>query len=168
MKVDKYMMRTIIILAVLGSLLLVLNSSSAPQKAEAQYLATDFEGLKIDAAGKEIRTIASDSGIGQKTGQGTTYYLVGNLKDVRGEVATVKGIQRTSFSGEIAFQVQKDEKGAITMTLWNLNLLSPGVETGSGKSGVIGLNLESPPYKVSYDQRTESVSSTSLASLCLS
>jgi len=151
------MMRTIIILAVLGSFLLGLNSSSAPLKAETPYLATDFKGLKVDAASKEIQTIAPGSVESSKTGQSRTYYLVGNLKDVRGEVVTDKGASQTSFSGEIAFQIRQDEKGALTMNLWNLNLLSPGVETGSGSSGVIGLNLQSPPYEVSYDQRTGSI-----------
>lgn len=87
------------------------------------------------------------------------YYLLGNIADAKGLITSDKGKQQTTFSGETIIKVLPGKGGALTMSLLSLNLLSPGVQTKSGSSGVIGLNLEKPPYKINYDQKTGALSS---------
>jgi len=82
------------------------------------------------------------------------YFLVGNLDDVRAVVATDAGEQQTSFKGEIAFVAEPDDRGDLNLILTRLNLVSSGVATKKGESGVIGLNLAEPEYKSTYDSKT--------------
>jgi hypothetical protein len=86
------------------------------------------------------------------------YFLVGNLDDIRAVVATDAGEQQTSFKGEIAFVAEPGDKGDLSLVLTRLNLVSSGVATKKGESGVIGLNLaaqgDKPEYQASYDSRT--------------
>lgn len=82
--------------------------------------------------------------------KGKVYYLVGNLKEIKGEVDG----QGTVFQGQIGFRVVLDQKGQLTLSLHRLSLVSKGVTTARGNSGVIGLVLADPEAKVSYDWRT--------------
>jgi hypothetical protein len=86
------------------------------------------------------------------------YFLVGNLEDVKGVVVTDAGEQQTSFRGEIAFSAVPNDRGDMILVLTRLNLVSSGVATKKGDSGVIGLSLVSqgdkPEYRTSYDSRT--------------
>jgi len=86
--------------------------------------------------------------------QEENYYLVGNLEDVKGVVVTDAGEQQTSFRGEIAFVAEPGDRGDLKLVLTRLNLVSSGVATKKGDSGVIGLNLVEPEYRISYDSRT--------------
>ena len=86
------------------------------------------------------------------------YFLVGSLKDIRAVVVTDTGEQQTSFRGEIAFLAEPGNRGDLNLVLTRLNLVSSGVATEKGDSGVIGLNLvaqgDEPEYQASYDART--------------
>lgn len=85
---------------------------------------------------------------------GKVYYLLGNLDKVRGTVTTDAGAQETSFQGEVGFQVVPDKDGQMTFILESFNLVSPGVQTKKGDSGVIGINLADAGSKASYDAKT--------------
>ncbi|HII07362.1 MAG TPA: hypothetical protein HA349_08655 [Methanotrichaceae archaeon] len=85
--------------------------------------------------------------------QEKNYRLIGNLEDVKGVVTTDAGEQQTSFGGEIAFMAVPGDRGDLTLVLTGLNLVSSGVATKEGNSGVIGLDLVEPEYKASYDSR---------------
>lgn len=95
--------------------------------------------------------------------QGESYSLVGNLEDIRAVVVTDAGEQQPRFKGEIAFSVTTGERGDLNLVLTRLNLVSGGVATGKGDSGVIGLSLvaqgDLPEYRTSYDSRTGAFSS---------
>jgi len=84
-------------------------------------------------------------------GQKESYSLVGNLEEVRAVIVTDKGEQQTSFNGMIAFSASPGEKGSMKLVLTRLNLISRGVATAKGDSGVIGLSLVEPEYGSSYD-----------------
>ncbi len=90
--------------------------------------------------------------------QEESYFLVGSLDDIKAVVATDAGEQQTSFKGEIAFEAEPDERGDLSLVLTRLNLVSSGVATEKGDSGVIGLDLvaqgDEPEYTASYDSRT--------------
>jgi len=85
------------------------------------------------------------------------YYLVGNLKDIRGKVITDRGSQEVEFSGAIGFQVATGQKGELIMSLVRLNLLVKGASTTKGDSGLIGLMLAEPAFRMDYDPRTGAV-----------
>lgn len=82
------------------------------------------------------------------------HYLVGNFDQIRGTVNTDAGPQHTSFRGEVAFQVVSNEMNEISLVLKRLNLVSEGVPTKSGDSGVIGLVLAKPEYVAGYNSQT--------------
>lgn len=86
------------------------------------------------------------------------YFLVGSLEDVRAVVVTDAGEQQTSFKGEIAFVAEPRDRGGLNLVLTRLNLVSSGVATKKGDTGVIGLNLvaqgDKPEYQATYDART--------------
>jgi len=82
------------------------------------------------------------------------YYLTGNLKDATGTVVTDKGSQRTSFTGSLGFRVVQSEKGLL-LYLFDLNLVSKGVATEKGETGILGLELLDAEQKaMSYDPRS--------------
>jgi hypothetical protein len=93
------------------------------------------------------------------TEQGESYNLVGNLEDIGAVVVTDAGEQQTRFRGEIAFSVTPGARGNLNLVLTRLNLVSSGVATKRGNSGVIGLSLTEPEYRTSYDTRTGTFSS---------
>ena len=93
------------------------------------------------------------------TKQEQNYYLVGNLDQARATINTDLGPQQTTFRGEIAFMATSDDKGQLKLELKRLNLISNGVSTKKGNSGVIGLNLDEYDAKTSYDQKTGKISS---------
>jgi hypothetical protein len=76
-----------------------------------------------------------------------TYYLVGNVDQVKGKVDK----QETSFRGQIGFRVVTGKEGQLTFFLDKLNLMATGVPTDSGNSGIISLVLVKPESKMSYD-----------------
>jgi len=82
------------------------------------------------------------------------YFLVGTLDDIKAVIVTDAGEQQTSLKGEIVFATEPDERGDLSLVLTRLNLVSSGVATKKGESGVIGLNLAEPEYKGTYDSRT--------------
>ncbi len=79
-----------------------------------------------------------------------TYYLVGNIDQVKGKVDE----QETSFRGQIGFRVVAGQEGQLTLFLDKLNLVSAGVPTDSGNSGIISLVLAKPGAKMSHDSIT--------------
>ncbi|MCS7240738.1 MAG: hypothetical protein NZ651_05800 [Candidatus Bipolaricaulota bacterium] len=86
--------------------------------------------------------------------QGAEYYLTGNFKEIFGTVVTDKGEQRGEFFGTIGFRVVPGEKG-LALYLVEFNLVSKGVPTEKGDSGLLSLRLfdlfEKP---LSYDPRS--------------
>ena len=154
------MLKRICLTVTIGLLLLSLTSIGEPERAVPQYLLGNIKDLKVvEEAEKDDQIVAPGLGTVSQAKKGETYYLIANLKDAQGTVTTDIGVQQTSFGGEIAFQISTDDKGATVMNLQRLNLVSPGVQTKSGSSGVIGLNLISAPYKVNYDPRGGQISS---------
>ena len=91
--------------------------------------------------------------------QGSEYSLTGNLQEVQASVVTSKGEASTTFFGALGFMVLVSEKGDTTVTLDTLNLVSKGVPTGNGDSGLISMWLAAPGYKVSYDPKSQQLSS---------
>jgi hypothetical protein len=85
------------------------------------------------------------------------FYLMGNLGDREGIVETEKGRQRTSFMGSIGFRVLTQEKETLQVVLSRLNLVSKGVPTENGESGVIGLSLAASGFQLEYNPRTGEV-----------
>lgn len=85
--------------------------------------------------------------------EGKTYYLIGSLDKVSGTILTDAGEQETTFQGEIGFKVVTDSKGTKTFVLETLNLVSAGVRTGKGNTGVLGVTLSDSP-RASYDPAT--------------
>lgn len=91
-------------------------------------------------------------------GQQSEYYLVANFREVPGAVVTDKGEQRTTFFGSIGFRVVSTEKGLL-LYLFDFNLVSPGVPTGKGNSGLISLRMSGGFDKpMPYDPRSGLVS----------
>ena len=84
-----------------------------------------------------------------------TYYLVSNIDQVKGKVDE----QETSFRGQIGFRIITDREGQLTLFLNKLNLVSTGVPTDSGNSGIISLVLLKPESKMSYDPSTGQLTS---------
>jgi len=98
-----------------------------------------------------VGLLVSLTAVGQKLPE---YYLTGNLGDVSGTVTTDKGGQRTSFSGSIGFRVVQSEKGLL-LYLFDLNLISKGVPTEKGDSGLLGLELfDAEGKSMMYDPRS--------------
>lgn len=91
--------------------------------------------------------------------QGAEYYLTGNFKELPGTVTTDKGEQRTSFFGAIGFRVVQSEKGLL-LYLIEFNLVSKGIPTEKGDSGLVSLRLFDDFEKpLSYDPRSGRASS---------
>jgi hypothetical protein len=109
----------------------------------------------------------------QKPAEGSTgsiapggeQYLVADLKDAKAIIATDAGEKETLFNGEIAFQAATGQKGELTLRLKRFNLVSKGVATKQGSSGVIGLALSDPEYTVTYDPQKGTISSDFQATL---
>ena len=78
------------------------------------------------------------------------YLLIGNIDNVKGTIKTDKGIQDTVFRGQLTFKATPDEKGKLNLALIRLNLLSKGVRTTRGNTGVIGLSLANPVSPAMY------------------
>ena len=81
------------------------------------------------------------------------YFLTGNLRDVKALVTTGKGEQRTSFTGAIGFRVVPTAKG-LALYLTELNLVSKGVPTSRGRTGLTSLWLKAEEAKLSYNPKT--------------
>lgn len=88
------------------------------------------------------------------------YLLIGKIDNVEGTIKTDKGVQDTVFSGQLTFKATLDEKGTFNLALIRLNLLSKGVRTSRGDTGVIGLSLAKPTYPVKYSDGQFDVQST--------
>jgi len=89
--------------------------------------------------------------LGQKPPE---YYLTGNFKEAPGIVATDKGDQQTNFFGSIGFRVVPTEKGLL-IYLFNFNLISRGVPTQKGDTGLLSLRLlEALEKPMTYDPRS--------------
>lgn len=82
-----------------------------------------------------------------------THYLRGNIEKAEGFAVTQKGQQGGSFFGSIGFDVWAQEKGSPRVQLSRLNLVSSGVRTPEGESGVIGITLDGPFGAVEYNPR---------------
>lgn len=91
--------------------------------------------------------------------QTTNYYLIANLDQAKAAVRMERGQEETTFQGEIAFQVIPGEKGALSLQLKRLNLVSSGVASIIGDTGVIGLVLADEDSRVSYNSRSGKLSS---------
>lgn len=86
------------------------------------------------------------------------YYLTGNITEATGTVTTDKGEQRTNFFGSVGLRVIPTEKGLL-LFLFNFNLISKGVPTEKGDSGLLSLRLADAQDKgMSYDPRSGRVS----------
>ena len=89
----------------------------------------------------------------QEIEQSSQNYLIGKISQ-GGMVETEEGLQDTTFEGEIRFIATQGEKGELELTLDRLNLISPGVKTERGDTGLIGISLEQPGIPVRYDSDT--------------
>jgi len=89
----------------------------------------------------------------QETIRGNSYYLTGDITQ-KGIVKTGGKDQDTTFEGEIRFLVTQGKNGEVMLSLDRLNLVSKGVMTEKGDSGVIGINLEKSEVPVRYDPKT--------------
>ncbi len=85
--------------------------------------------------------------------QPSEYYLTGNLQEVPGTVTTDKGDQRTVFFGSLGFRVVPTEKGLL-LYLFQLNLVSKGVPTERGDSGLLSLRLPEFEKPMTYDPKS--------------
>ncbi|MGC9530617.1 MAG: hypothetical protein ACP5G2_08485 [Candidatus Bipolaricaulaceae bacterium] len=85
--------------------------------------------------------------------QREVYYLTGNIPEASGTVSTDKGDRRVTFFGAVAFRVVPGARGSLGLSLIGLNLVSAGLATERGPSGVLGLDLmgEAP---LQYDPRS--------------
>jgi len=83
-----------------------------------------------------------------------THYLRGNVEKAEGIAVTEKGQEEGSFFGTIGFEIWAQEKGDPRLQLSNLSLVSPGVRTPEGPSGVLGITLDGPFGAVEYNPRT--------------
>ena len=88
-----------------------------------------------------------------------THYLRGNIEKTEGVVVTGRTQQEGSFFGSIGFDVWASEEGEQRVQLSRLNLVSPGVRTGEGESGVISLSLGGSSAPVEYNPRTGDLTS---------
>jgi hypothetical protein len=79
------------------------------------------------------------------------HYLIANLKDLQGTIATDEGEQEISFRGAIGFKVIPEEKGKPSLHLIRLNLLADGAPTSMGETGLIGMVLEGSEYEAEFD-----------------
>ena len=82
------------------------------------------------------------------------FYLMGNIDDREATVEADTGRQGASFAGSIGFRVLAQEKETVQVILSRLNLVSEGVKTERGESGVIGLSLAEAGFKLEYNPRT--------------
>ena len=85
------------------------------------------------------------------------YFLIGNLARSMAIVTTEGKRREAVFQGEIAFRATQGEKGQLQLNLERLNLVSEGMVSMIGDTGVIGLNLlqdEDQEYDVAYNTRT--------------
>ncbi len=85
------------------------------------------------------------------------FYLMGNIDEGEASVEAGERGQSTSFVGSIGFRVLAQEKQPIQVILSRLNLVSKGVETERGESGVIGLLLAGAGFEMEYNPRTGEV-----------
>jgi hypothetical protein len=85
------------------------------------------------------------------------FYLVGNIEEGEATIEADKGRQRTSFTGSIGFHVLSQKKGAHQVVLSRLNLVSKGLRTERGETGVIGVSLAEDGFKLEYSPRTGEV-----------
>ena len=92
--------------------------------------------------------------------QDKTIYLIANLEGAKATITTDVGKQQTVFNGEIAFQIRENN-----LVLKRLNLVSKGVKTKQGPSGLIGLNLVADEYKTIYDPQKGTVNGEFRATL---
>jgi hypothetical protein len=142
-------------------LMMLAISSASPtcaQKIDAgsQTLSpASLKNLNIPDLKLQVPAQSSTGSAAQQAEQ----YLVADLKDAKATIATDAGEKETLFNGEIAFQVEAGQKGELALRLKRFNLVSKGVETKQGSSGVIGLALSDPEYKVTFDQRKGTISS---------
>lgn len=117
-----------------------------------------FSVSQVGAKAQEKPTTAQER-------QGKRYYLIANLDQAKATVELEKGQQKTTFEGEIAFEVIPGEKGTLSLQLARLNLVSSGVTAMIGDTGVIGLVLADEGAKASYNSRTGELSSGFQATL---
>jgi len=83
-----------------------------------------------------------------------THYLHGNIDETEGFAVTGKGQQGSSFFGSIGFKVWEQEKEEPQIHLSRLNLVSTGVPTSEGESGVMSLWLAESSVPLEYQPRT--------------
>ena len=84
------------------------------------------------------------------------YYLTGNF-ETKGVVETDRGTQDAALSGSIGFQVS-GEKGNLRVALIVFNIVSKGVPTKRGDTGILGLSLLGPLAELGYSARGAEVS----------
>jgi len=88
-----------------------------------------------------------------QAGQGGTFFLSGPISQ-SGVIVTGKGEQETKFTGQIRFIATQGKKGERILVLDRLNLVSEGVPTEKGESGVLGVNLVNRDNAVTYDPKS--------------
>lgn len=83
------------------------------------------------------------------------YQLTANLEDAQGTVMTEKGEDRAEFFGSMAFRVVPGGEKGVSLYLSKLNLVSKGVGTPRGDSGLLSLSLlTEDQMRVEYDPRS--------------
>jgi hypothetical protein len=97
---------------------------------------------------------ACDEDVPEAEGEGKYSYLTGEFV-VGGIVLTDEEEEiETMFDVSIMFRVVADAEGTLNMSLVTLNVLTTGVPTEKGDSGLIGLALVAPEYETPYDPST--------------
>lgn len=80
-----------------------------------------------------------------------TLIFASNIDEAAGVVVTNAGENKVVFRGAIGFRVTQREKGEMKVNLIRLNLLTDGVRSESGGTGVIGVKLAEPEYETEFD-----------------
>lgn len=80
-----------------------------------------------------------------------TMILASNIDETAGVVVTDAGEHEVVFRGAIGFRVTQRQEGEMNVSLIRLNLLTDGVKSESGDTGVIGVKLAEPEYETEFD-----------------
>jgi hypothetical protein len=78
-------------------------------------------------------------------------FFIANIEKKTVVFTSDAGQQEVIVSGSIGFQVTKVPRGRIKVSLIRLNLVTKGVRTKAGASGVLGLTLAKPAIATTYD-----------------
>ena len=82
---------------------------------------------------------------------GATSYLMADITEAAAVFTTDAGEQKVAIRGSIGFELTQAPRRKTSVSLIRLNLVTEGVKTKSGHSGVLGLMLAKQPVPIKYD-----------------